>query len=194
MVMKKTLLIAAAALSLSVAAAAQGFGQRPQGGRPDEATMIKMRTERMTQQLGLNEEQSTKLLELNQKYPNAMFGGPGVPGGPGGPGMGRPPRGPRPDENVAQGNDKDEKAANPKKNKKRDKKRDKKPDAGRDDARMNEFQTNREAYEAELKQILTEEQFKTWQESRIQRQQGRGPGGPGFPGGRGGTTYPSREL
>ena len=69
--MKKTLLITTALL-LTVMAFAQGNRQGFQ--RPDEATMVKMRTERMAQQLGLDETQTAKLLELNQKYPNAMMG------------------------------------------------------------------------------------------------------------------------
>ena len=84
--MKKFVLIAAA-LTLSLASFAQenGTDRRQRGGRPerpDEATMIKMRTERMVEELGLDEAQGAKLLELNQKYPQAMMG----PGGPGGPG------------------------------------------------------------------------------------------------------------
>ncbi len=142
MVMKKTMLIAAAVLTLSLAASAQGRGQRPQGERPDEATMIKMRTERMTKELGLDEEQSAKLLELNQKYPTAMFRGNGGPGGPGRPGMERPRRGNKKDGGERQELTEEQKKA------------------------MEEAKEAREAYETELKEILTEEQFKTWQEKR----------------------------
>lgn len=159
MVMKKAMLICASmALLLSSGAFAQGNGQRPQRERPDEATMVKMRTERMVKELGLDETQEAKLLELNQKYPRMMMGGPG---GPGGPGMGRPPMdGQRPD-----GEESGVKAKNSKKAKS-DKKKD---DGGRPqmtEEQMKQIKADREAYEAGLKEILTEEQFKTWQESR----------------------------
>ncbi|MBR1927274.1 MAG: DUF4890 domain-containing protein [Bacteroidales bacterium] len=157
--MKKALFLAAAALALSLGAYAQENGRRQRGERPDEATMIKMRTERMTQQLGLDETQSAKVLELNQKYPNVMSGGPGGPGRPG-PGMGRPPRGERPRGERPQLTEDQKKA-------------------------FEEARAAREAYEAELKEILTDDQFQTWKESQQRRPEGRGPGGPGGPGRRG---------
>jgi len=172
--MKKTLLITTALL-LTVMAFAQGNRQGFQ--RPDEATMVKMRTERMAQQLGLDEAQTAKLLELNQKYPNAMMGGPG------GPGMGRPARETRNDQNVTDENTTGKKAKKAKKAKKTE------GETNDREARMKEIQASQEAYETELKGILTEEQFKTWQEFRNRRPEGRGPGGPGGqgrPGGRGG--------
>ena len=76
--------------------------------------MIKMRTERMTKELGLNEEQSAKLLELNQKYPTAMFRGHGGPGGPGRPGMERPRRGNKKDGGERQELTEEQKKERPK--------------------------------------------------------------------------------
>ena len=156
MVMKKFVLIAAA-LTLSLASFAQenGTDRRQRGGRPerpDEATMIKMRTERMVEELGLDEAQGAKLLELNQKYPQAMMG-PGGPGGPGrGPGMGRPA-------------------------KKGDKNKGERPEPTEEQKeRMKEMKADREAYEAGLKEILTEEQFKTWQEKGNRPPRGGRPG------------------
>ncbi|MBQ8061912.1 MAG: DUF4890 domain-containing protein [Bacteroidales bacterium] len=175
--MKRTLLIATALL-LSVGAFAQENRQGFQ--RPDEATMIKMRTERMAQQLGLDEAQTAKLLELNQKYPNAMMGGPG------GPGMGRPSREARDEQNATDENANGKKVKKAKKAKKAEKAEGETNDR---ESRMKEMQASMEAYETELKGILTEEQFKTWQENRNRRPEGRGPGGPGGqgrPGGRGG--------
>ena len=78
--MKRILLVITAALLLSVSAFAQ-WENRGQGfHRPDEATLLKMRTDWMVRELGLNETQAEKLLELNQKYPNALRPGPGGPG------------------------------------------------------------------------------------------------------------------
>ena len=62
------------------------------------------------------------------------------------------------------------------------------------------MQAAREAYENELKEILTEDQFKTWKENMNRRQQGQGrpggygPGGPGRGGfgGPGGAGGPGR--
>ena len=165
--MKKTLLVITAALLLCVSAFAQ-WENRGQGfQRPDEATLIKMRTDWMVRELGLNETQAEKLLELNQKYPNALRPGQG------GPGMGRARR-ERPEEaNVGQEGNETEKATG---------------------------KEAREAYENELKEILTEDQFKTWKENMNRRQQGQGrpggygPGGPGRGGfgGPGGAGGPGR--
>lgn len=212
--MKKSLLITAAALLLSVCAFAQEFGGWQRGERPDEATIIKMRTDRMVQQLGLDETQAAKLLELNQKYPNVMRGGR-----PGGPGMGRPQRGERPEEFVPSVENQDNAASSDKKQKKdkKAKKEQKKKDKEAEKAAMDEQSKDMEAYEAELKEILTNDQYKTWEDFKNNRPQGPGgrpggfgpggrpggfgPGGPGGrpggfggPGGPGGTTYPSREL
>ena len=168
--MKKFVLIAAA-LTLSLASFAQenGTDRGQRGGRPerpDEATMIKMRTERMVEELGLDEAQGTKLLELNQKYPHAMMG----PGGPGGPGMGRPQRdGQRPEaKGDTPKNQKDKKV-------KKDKK-DKNEKPQMTENQMEQMKADREAYEAGLKEILTEEQFKTWQEKGNRPPRGGRPG------------------
>lgn len=156
MVMKKTLLISATALMLSVCAFAQGNGQRPPREKPDEATMVKMRTEHMVKQLELDETQAAKLLELNQKYPQMMMGGPG------GPGMGRPPRdGQRPEAKAD--------TQKPKKENKVKKDRNDRPQMTEE--QMEKMKADREAYEAELKGILTEEQFKTWKEDQGKRPQ-----------------------
>ena len=83
--MKRFLLIAVAAMLVTTSVVAQENRRRQNFERPDEATMLKMRTERMAKEYGLDEAQTEKLLELNKKYPNVMRG-PGM----GGPGMGRP--------------------------------------------------------------------------------------------------------
>ena len=61
-----------AALMLGIVANAQGhrgsWQDRPQRERPDEATMIQERTDRMAEKYGLDEAQKAKLLELNKEY------------------------------------------------------------------------------------------------------------------------------
>ncbi|MBQ6301498.1 MAG: DUF4890 domain-containing protein [Bacteroidales bacterium] len=70
--MKKTIIITMAALMLGIVANAQGhrgsWQDRPQRERPDEATMIQERTDRMAEKYGLDEAQKAKLLELNKEY------------------------------------------------------------------------------------------------------------------------------
>ena len=169
--MKKSLFVIAAALLLSICAFAQE--NRRQGfERPDEATMLKMRTDRMARELGLDEAQTAKLLELNQKYPNTMMG-PRM-GEQGRPGMGRPPREGMNDQNATEENA-------PKKDRKARKAEEKKAQ----EAQIKEMEAAMEAYENELKGILTDDQYKTYQENknrRMQQMQQRGPGGPGGPG------------
>lgn len=71
-IMKKTIIITMAALMLGIVANAQGhrgsWQDRPQRERPDEATMIQERTDRMAEKYGLDEAQKAKLLELNKTY------------------------------------------------------------------------------------------------------------------------------
>ena len=86
--MKKLMIMAVMALALSLNANAQQ--DAPQmGQRMDRSEMIKMRTEAMAKEYGLDEAQQKKLLELNKQYPEAM---PrmGMRGGGPRPGMGRP--------------------------------------------------------------------------------------------------------
>ena len=173
--MRKSIIIMAAALALSIGAAAQDFPQGPPQGRMfDDEQMAQMRTDRMAQQLGLDETQTAKLLELNKKYPISMM----RPGG--GPGMGRPPRNPQGEQKVEVNPDTDPKAA--KKAAKKAKKAQKKEEEAK---AADEAQAAMEAYENELKEILTEDQFKAYQENKNRRPQGRGPGGFGGPGGPG---------
>lgn len=203
MQMKKSLLIAAA-LMLTISAFAQENNRRQGFQRPDEATMIKMRTDRMVQELGLDETQAAKLLELNQKYPNAMRG-PGMrgPGGPGGQRMGMPQGEPGNEQNVSDDKSvkKAKKARKAKKSENAEAQPEGRPQGGRPgmprltEEQMKEMQAAREAYENELKEILTEDQFKTYKENQNRRPQGRpggfGPGGfgPGGPGGFGGNDW-----
>lgn len=153
-----------AALVFSMSAMAQK-GQRPQG-KFDKAEMVKNRTEQVVSKYGLNEQQAQQLLELNNKYADKMM----------------PARGFRPEGRNG-----------------RDRMRPNRPDSlqrpqkperpeGNDTIRkhrpmnqgrqaMGDMRQTMEAYNAELKNILTEEQFKAYQsdmQSRMQ-QRGRGP-------------------
>lgn len=139
--MKRTIIIAAAALLLGIGVQAQD--KQKDSRRPDEATMIQGRTQMMVKQLGLDENQAKQLLELNKEYSGKM-----------GPMMGHRPGMGKPDA-------------------RRDTTRRGGPGSGMSKEKMEGFKANREAYEAKLKTILTDEQFKKYQEL----QQAKGPQG-----------------
>jgi len=156
--MKKLMMIAVMAVALSLNANAQQ--ENPQmGQRMDRSEMIKMRTEAIAKQYGLDEAQQEKLLELNKQYPEAMprmgmrGGGPrhgmgnrsgGPQGAPGENGQ-RPPRmrqgGGQPGQGFGRGGG---------------------PRGPRGGFRMPDPETM-EKYNAQLKEIMTEEQFNKYQ-------------------------------
>ena len=136
--MKKLMMIAVMAVALSLNANAQQ--ENPQmGQRMDRSEMIKLRTEAIAKQYGLDEAQQEKLLELNKQYPEAM------------PRMGmrgprrRPPRmrqgGGQPGQGFGRGGG---------------------PRGPRGGFRMPDPETM-EKYNAQLKEIMTEEQFNKYQ-------------------------------
>ena len=75
--MKKVLMIALMAASVSLSAMAQEQGQR----NFDPTEMAQRRTDMMAERYGLDDSQKGKLLELNKKYPGMMMMGPRM-GGP----------------------------------------------------------------------------------------------------------------
>lgn len=163
--MKKATIIALSALMLSIGAFAQGQG------RPDKAAMIQERTNRMAEKYGLDDTQKAKLLELNNEFFEKM--GPGMMG----PGMMGPGRGPgnmgRPDQSrdtakVRKGGKKHDRA-----------KERTEPDESQKkemDDRMQKMQEGREAYDAALKEILTEDQYSAYKKDQESRKGGPGEG------------------
>lgn len=161
--MKKIVLTLAAAMMLSVAAFAQDDNNREQRRpRMDKNEMIQKRTERTAKQYGLNEKQTKKLQALNEKYSDTMFMGmrPGGDRRPDGPGM-RP-------GNRRGGEREMREAGGPRQ-------RPEMNDSMRAEfkKRREEMQQKMEAYNAELKSIMTEEQYKAYQED-MQKRQRRG--------------------
>ena len=126
-----TLLMAAALTGQAMAQ--QNEEQTAQRPKFDKTEMIQRSTQHMAQRYGLDEAQTKKLLELNTAYAGKMGPGRGF-------GMGRPPRrmqgGAAPDSTQ-------------------------RPRFSREDMekRMKEAQANREAYNKELKGIMTTEQY-----------------------------------
>jgi len=155
--MKKTFLAIAAAVMMSANMMAQDQQQTPQAPpQMDKEAMIKQRTEQVVKDYGMNEEQAGKLLALNteffDKMPMMGMGRGGFRGGQRGqrPQMGQ---GERPQGEHRQGD---------------------RPRMSRE-----EMQKQMEAYNAELKKIMTEEQYAKYQEDQQKRMQRMRQGRPG---------------
>lgn len=160
--MKKSILAIIATVTLSTSAMAQSEnGNAPQRPQMDRTEMVKNQTDRMVKEYGLNDEQAAKLLELNTSFADKM---PRMRGGqrPGG-GQRGGMRQRNTDGNTgatAQGE------------------RQGRPSREEMEARMKEMRANQEAYQGELKKIMTEEQFAKYQEDSQRRPQfGGGQGG-----------------
>ena len=128
-----------------------------------EGNPVEFITERMAKELNLNDAQKAQVLELNKKYTD-MFRGPGHHGhrppmkgqGFSGKGEQKPPQ---------MDNGQAPAMPNPDKAPQDSKKKpdfDKKPD-------MKEMKAKREAYDKELKTILTEDQYNKYQEQQKER-------------------------
>lgn len=151
--MKKMVLAIVAVLAMSGSVMAQD--EQSQGGRRNrqqpmnQTEMIKQRTDETVKRYGLNEQQAQQLLELNTQYADSMrpmmrgMRGEGPRGGQRGQRMQRPQR--------PQGGDSTATAP--------DHHRLPRPEAGR-------IRGSMEGYEAKLKEIMTEEQFKAYSDDR----------------------------
>lgn len=158
--MKKLVLTLVAAVAMNIGAMAQETqGERRERPQMDPKEMIQQRTDETVKKYGLNEEQAQKLLDLNTRYFQKM--GPMMMGGPrrgqGGP---RPQMGERPQRPEG---DTVQHQRRPR------------PEFG---GNREEMRKNREAYDTELKTILTDEQYKAYQKDEQSRRQGRGNRGP----------------
>lgn len=170
--MKKIVLTLAATILMSSAALAQDDKQiQPQRThkRPNKTEMAQRRTEDMAQRYGLNEKQTAQLLKLNTDFAGTLgprHGGPRPAGGPrpdfrhkgqkpNGPeaGPGAPQMKPQPpvDGKEASGLS----------------------DVEKQRAAMQKFRKkmaeNVKAYDAELKKIMTAEQFKQYEADKAKR-------------------------
>lgn len=137
------------------------IAQRPQQKREqmNPEQMAEMRTERMVKKYGLNDEQKTKLLELNKKQTENMK-------------LMRPKTLPK---DSLKAMSKEEKKAYKKELKEQK------------EAMEENMKKNEENYQAELKNILTSEQYANYQkdeQTRMERRQGR----------RGSMNRPPRQM
>ena len=162
--MKKIVMTMVALLTMTAAVAQNNEnGQRPEFKKPTPEEM----TNRMADQLKLDDKQKSKVLELNKEYESVLMG-PGMGGRGFGRGMGR---GPRPDG---------ESGATQNNNQQRQ--RTQMPElTDEQKAQMKQNMEKRQEYDKKLKKILTDDQYKTYQEQH-QRRGGRGGfGGPRGP-------------
>lgn len=169
--MKKILLTMVALLSLTAVQAQESDNKQQQFRGPRQMTPEQM-TDRMVNDLKLTDEQKTKVLELNKEYEKVLAG----------PGM----RGPRPQRHDG------ESSATAQS----EQKRPERPQMTEEQRQeMQKRMEQRQEYEKKLKEILTEDQYKKYQESRPQRRGfGRGPGRGGRRGGFGGQGGPRPQF
>jgi len=158
--MKKIVMTMVALLTMTAAMAQDNENrERREFQRPTPEQM----TDRMADQLKLDDKQKSKVLELNKEYESVLMG-PGM-----GRGFGRG-RGPRPngEAGAAQGNDQQ---------------RPQRPEMTEEQrAQMQQMMQKRQEYNGKLKEILTEDQYKTYEEQNQRRGRG-GFGGPRGPRG-----------
>jgi len=160
--MKRQIVALAAFIALSTAAFAQDNKQQQQQRPPkmDRTEMMKMQLEHMTKELNLTDAQKSQVQALNEKYADKMGPMGGRPGGPRGPRAGK-----RPDQNSQQ----TDATTGATQQKRPELTEEQKKEM---EAKMKEHKAAREAYENELKGILTDDQFKTYQTNQKQRRKG----------------------
>lgn len=170
--MKKIVLAMAAAFLMTAGAMAQDSerGGRPERRQWSQTEMIQHRTDAMVQKYGLSEEQAAKLLTVNTKFAEKLprgFNGNGLRR----PGM-RPGRGPQDRVDSLRPNRRPEmrmpndsaQQARPRRD-------------GRPRVDFEQMRKSMEEYNAELKGIMTSEQYESYlsdQKQMMQRQPNRG--------------------
>jgi len=137
--MKKLGMILAASLMVCATAVAQNNNRQAPPKQGNKTEMRQDCTQQMVKDLGLNDSQAQKIKALNEKYAKKM--------GPQGA--------------CCQGQNKNGKNAKDNKECKQQGKQGNPPQLT--DAQKKEMKSNREAYEKELKKILSDSQYKTYQ-------------------------------
>jgi hypothetical protein len=179
--MKKIAMAFATMIFMSTAVMAQNNGgQRPER-QFDRAEMMKRQAEQMVTTYGLNQEQAEKLEKLNAEYADKLPMGMGM-GMRGGRGGGQRPGGGGGFGNRPNGGGGNMGAPNGQR-----------PSREQMEERMKEMRANQEAYNGELKKIMTEEQYKKYEADQQQRMQQRQQGGGGFGGGFGGGGFGGQQ-
>ncbi len=166
--MKNFIMVLMAAFMMTGTAVAQETKERKQ---MSETEMIKQRTDRMVKQYGLDESQSAKLLELNTQFAKKLpRRGMGPRGQRGARPEGNGQRGARPEGN-GQGGARPEGngqgGVRPEGNGQRPEGNGQRPDFA-------QMRKNMEEYNAQLKTILSEDQYKSYQ-ADMEKMRQRGP-------------------
>lgn len=143
--MKKIIATIVMAVAMCSLTFAQDNNQGPRGNRPDPAQMAQRRTEMMAERYGLDDSQKASLLKLNTEYAAKMPMRPMRP---------MPPR--RDSANVQRQRPSDAQRQRPSREEM--------------EKRFQEMRANQEAYDAEVKKIMTDEQYKKFTEDRQQHQ------------------------
>lgn len=148
--MKKTVCFMALMLAVCSACVKAQNEERPQGERPkmDKTEMAQKRTDEMAKQYGLSEKQTKKLLEVNKEYAEKMRP------------MGRPPR--RPDNGQSTDNQVERKQPL------------ERPNNGNMDDMRKKMDSEREAYNAKVKKIMTDEQYSKFEQDQKKMGPARG--------------------
>jgi hypothetical protein len=136
-----TMMVALLVVTSAMAQDSQNESRHP--GKFDKTEMIKHRTDEIVSRYKLDEKQAKKLLELNTKYADKM-----MPRGHrhhGRHGAGRPPMPPK--------DDKVQRREPPK-------------DGGKMKERRKEMEATMKAYDSELKKIMTDDQYNTYQDDQ----------------------------
>ena len=156
----KKMILALAAMVLTTTMSAQNEETGKQERKPmDRTEMAKHRTDETVKRLGLNDEQAAQLLELNLKYADKM-GRPNMRGPRGGQGRHPQMAGRRGLELSDSAMQKAERTM--------DKGLKVKPRGNRGQGQV-DMRAGMEAYDEELKSILTEEQYNTYKTSMARR-------------------------
>lgn len=170
--MKKIVLTMVALLSMTVMQAQSD--NKSERKAPKQPTAEEM-TNRMAKDLGLNDEQKTKVLALNKEYQDVLKGAPRGPRGPRPDGQ----RGPKGDKKVKGGKQQSKTDAQTGAT---DQQRPERPQlTDEQKAQMKAQFEKRKEYDGKLKQILTDEQYKKFQKAHKRHGHGHGHG-PGHGG------------
>ena len=156
--MKKIFLTMVAIMAMTAAVAQQSDNNKGERKGPKQPTPAEM-TERMSKELSLSEDQKAKVLALNKEYQDMFKGGPRMGGG-------RPPKNIDGQTGASEQQEKKE--------------RPQLTDAQKQEMKqkMEQQRAKHEEYNAKLKNILTDDQYTTYQKMH-QRHGKHGKGGMG---------------
>lgn len=146
--MKKLLMMMVVALSMVLTAHAQSKDDQQVGSQQNHrAEMVQKKTHRMVERYGLSDDQAKQLLKLNETYQGKFMAHR--------PGMGQPRHGQALCDSCQQA----DKAQ--------------RPTRAQAEAMMKEMKEQREAYKAEVKKILTADQFAKYEQDCKNNRPGR---------------------